>query len=151
MSGEGDKRACKAWTNDKAGERLEGPEVSIAMAKAEGWYEKTGSKWKTMPELMLRYRAAAFFGRLYAPDVLMGMQTAEEVIDVEPIDVTPRAQAKEKPAAISDINRKVKEKKQIAATEKPEVVETEVQDAVVVATKIETVEAEDTKTTGDFF
>jgi len=34
-----------------------------------------------MPELMLRYRAATFFGRLYAPDVLMGMRTAEELVD----------------------------------------------------------------------
>jgi hypothetical protein len=52
------------------------------MASAEGWATKAGSKWKTMPELMLRYRAAAFFGRLYAPDILMGMQTAEEAADV---------------------------------------------------------------------
>jgi hypothetical protein len=52
------------------------------MAKAEGWSTKNGSKWKTMPELMLRYRAAAFFGRLYAPDVLSGMHSADEVEDV---------------------------------------------------------------------
>lgn len=82
MNGEGDKRTCKAWATDKTGERLEGPEISIDMAKAEGWYGKNGSKWKSMPELMLRYRAAAFFGRLYAPDVLNGMHAAEEVQDI---------------------------------------------------------------------
>jgi hypothetical protein len=82
MNGEGDKRTCKAWATDKTGERLEGPEISIDMAKAEGWYGKNGSKWKSMPELMLRYRAAAFFGRLYAPDVLNGMHAAEEVADI---------------------------------------------------------------------
>ena len=68
------------------------------MAKAEGWLTKTGSKWQTMPELMLKYRAAAFFGRLYAPEVLMGMQTAEEVIDITPIQ----------PASVDAINAKLK-------------------------------------------
>lgn len=82
MSGDGDTRACVAWTTDKTGEILESPPVSIAMAKAEGWYGRNGSKWKTMPELMLRYRAAAFFGRLYAPEILLGMQTSEEREDI---------------------------------------------------------------------
>jgi hypothetical protein len=53
----------------------------MEMAEAEGWVKRTGSKWKTMPELMLNYRAAAFFGRLYAPDILNGMQTVDEVTD----------------------------------------------------------------------
>lgn len=60
---------------------LEGPPASIDLAKKEGWYNKSGSKWKTIPELMLHYRSASFFGGLYAPDVLMGMYTAEEVED----------------------------------------------------------------------
>jgi hypothetical protein len=88
---EGDKanRSCVAHCKDATtGEAIEGPEVSMAMAKAEGWSTKNGSKWLTMPELMLRYRAAAFFARLYAPDITLGMQTAEELRDVE-IDVTP--------------------------------------------------------------
>lgn len=82
MIGEGDKRTCKAWAVEHGtGERLEGPPVSVEMAKAEGWFGKNGSKWQTMPELMLRYRAATFFGRLYAPDILMGMRTSEELSD----------------------------------------------------------------------
>jgi hypothetical protein len=83
VAGTGDDRTCIAWAYDaQTQDTLEGPEVSISMAKAEGWATKAGSKWKTMPDLMLRYRAAAFFGRLYAPDVLSGMQTAEEVQDI---------------------------------------------------------------------
>lgn len=79
---------CIAWAIDRStGDELEGPPVSIDMAKKEGWFGKTGSKWQTMPQLMLRYRAAKFFGNLYAPDVLMGMHTAEEIEDI--IDVTP--------------------------------------------------------------
>jgi len=78
-----DKQGCKAVATELAtGELIEGPTVTLEMAAAEGWATKAGSKWKTMPELMLRYRAAAFFGRLYAPDILMGMQTAEEAVDV---------------------------------------------------------------------
>lgn len=73
---------CKAWAVEKeTGERLESPVVSIQMAIDEGWLTKKGSKWQTIPELMLRYRCASFFGRLYAPELLMGLQTAEEVHD----------------------------------------------------------------------
>lgn len=83
LEGEGEEYGCTAHANDlKTGEYLEGPKVDWKMVKGEGWLAKAGSKWKTMPELMFRYRAAAFFGRLYAPDILMGMQTAEEVVDV---------------------------------------------------------------------
>lgn len=84
LDGEGDDRGCTAWVIEKAtGDRLEGSRVTIKMAKAEGWFGKQGSKWQTMPDQMLRYRAAAFFGRLYAPDILMGMQTKEELYDTE--------------------------------------------------------------------
>lgn len=80
-------RTCVAWAIELAsGDRLESPVVSMDMAVAEGWIQKNGSKWQTMPEVMLRYRAAAFFGKLYAPELLMGLQTAEEahdIIDVE--------------------------------------------------------------------
>jgi len=61
---------------------LEGTPVSIEMAKAEGWFQKNGSKWQTMPEQMLRYRAASFFGKLYAPEILMGMSTSDELHDI---------------------------------------------------------------------
>jgi len=84
MTGEGDNRTCVAVATEKStGERVESPPVSIEMAKAEGWFGKAGSKWKTMPELMLRYRAATLFGRLYAPEILMGMRSAEELEDIE--------------------------------------------------------------------
>jgi hypothetical protein len=74
-----ENRECKAIATELAsGQLLEGPPVTIAMAIAEGWYGKNGSKWQTMPELMLRYRAASFFGRLYAPEILNGMYSQEE-------------------------------------------------------------------------
>jgi hypothetical protein len=61
-----------------------GQEVSVTcdmkMAKAEGWTKNP--KYSTMPEVMLRYRSAAFLVRFYAPDVMLGYQTVEEVQDV---------------------------------------------------------------------
>lgn len=77
-----DRSACRAWAVEKAtGERIDGPEVSIEMARLEGWSTKSGSKWKTMPELMLMYRAAAFLIRAYAPEISMGLRTDDEIID----------------------------------------------------------------------
>jgi hypothetical protein len=90
--------ACQAYATEKAtGELLEGPTVTLDMAKAEGWVTKQGSKWQTMPELMLRYRAAAFFGRLYAPEIMMGMHAVEEIQDVT-----------EKPEGIAKLTEAVK-------------------------------------------
>jgi len=102
VDGTGEDRQCIAWTTAKGNilppevgtlaaakakgfAVFEGPAVSIRMANAEGWATKNGSKWKTMPDLMLRYRAATFFGRLYAPELLMGMKAQEEIHDI--IDV----------------------------------------------------------------
>ena len=65
---------------------VESPSVSIEMAVKEGWYGKNGSKWQTMPDVMLRYRAASFFGKLYAPELLMGIPSAEEVQDIVTVD-----------------------------------------------------------------
>ena len=66
----------------KNGKVLKGATVTIKTAKDEGWYNKAGSKWKTMPELMLTYRANAWFARQFAPELLMGLQSVEEVEDV---------------------------------------------------------------------
>lgn len=86
-----DTWTCRAVTTDKStGELIEGVAVSIAMAKAEGWYNKAGSKWKTMPELMMRYRAATFLIRATAPEITLGFTTTEEARDV--IDITDRTQ-----------------------------------------------------------
>ena len=64
------------------GEVVNGTEVTLNMAKSEGW--TSNSKWKNLPEQMLGYRAASFFARMYCPEALMGLQTAEEVADTQP-------------------------------------------------------------------
>ena len=78
-----DAWGCRAVAKEKAsGEELVGSLITIAMAKMEGWYSKAGSKWKTMPEQMLTYRAAAFWTRAYAPELSLGMVTTDEAHDI---------------------------------------------------------------------
>lgn len=77
---EGKPYSCLCWTQ-KNGRRVEGMEVNMDMAKAEGWLSKNGSKWRTMPKLMLRYRAASFFSSLNCPELTLGLYTQEEATD----------------------------------------------------------------------
>ncbi len=72
--------SCLAWTK-KNGRRVEGVRVDMAMADAEGWTKKNGSKWLTIPGIMLRYRAASFFASLNCPELTLGLYTQEEMID----------------------------------------------------------------------
>lgn len=69
-------------TNVRTGKVVHGTEITLKMAADEGWSTKAGSKWKTMPEQMLKYRAAAFFARTECPEALMGFQTYEEQQDI---------------------------------------------------------------------
>lgn len=64
------------------GKLLKGTEITLEMAKNEGWSTKPGSKWLTMSEQMLAYRAGSFFARAYCPEVLLGVQTIDEIQDV---------------------------------------------------------------------
>ena len=86
-------RACRAYCYERSDkdhkEPLYGAWVSMEMAQQEGWLGKPGSKWKTMPEQMLRYRAATFWQRTNAPELGLGLLTQEEArdISVDPEDV----------------------------------------------------------------
>jgi hypothetical protein len=96
---------CIAYATDNhTGDVVSGPPVSIEMAVLEGWYGKSGSKWKTMPDLMLRYRAATFFGRLFCPEILLGMKSEDEVRDVTPEQAAP--------AVWESLNAKIRQRKE---------------------------------------
>ena len=77
-----DSYGCYLEAIDNDGEIIKGVPVTIAMAKKEGWYNKDGSKWQTMSDLMLKYRAAAFFMRTECASIAMGFLTKEEVEDI---------------------------------------------------------------------
>ena len=72
--------SCQCWTT-KDGRRVDGINVTMDMADAEGWTKKNGTKWRTLPQLMLRYRAASFFANLNCPELTTGMYTREEMLD----------------------------------------------------------------------
>ena len=71
------------------GSQVDGVEVTMQMAQSEGW--TSNSKWRNMPELMLAYRASAFFARVYCPEAMMGVQTAEEVYDADSTPINAAA------------------------------------------------------------
>lgn len=79
---------CRAKSKEDNEECL-GTRISISIAKKEGWYDKPGSKWKTIPELMLQYRAATWWARMYASDLLNGMPTEDEVYDITNLELLP--------------------------------------------------------------
>lgn len=88
-------------------EPLYGDWITIDMANKEGWTKKSGSKWLSMPNQMLRYRAAAFWQRVYCPEISMGLLTAEEAEDIA-IDTTS-AQAEAARAKAEEMRRKAEE------------------------------------------
>lgn len=89
-----DSWGCRAVAKERAsGEELRGTLITIALAKKEGWYQKSGSKWQTIPEQMLCYRAAAFWTRIYAPELSLGMHTSDEVIDTHGEEVRTMPEA----------------------------------------------------------
>jgi len=84
-----DNRGCYLEaTRIRDNKRIKGTTVTVALAKKEGWWtrkDKNGketSKWSTMTEQMLGYRAMAFFARLYTPEALNGVMTSEESLDI---------------------------------------------------------------------
>ena len=104
-----DKTACKCVATDLAtGKECEGFEVSIEFARKEGYLTKQGSKWLTMPEQMLWYRAVSFFARMYCPDISAGIYTKEEVEDFA------APEAKQSPTQTLTNLQKPKEKIQTA-------------------------------------
>lgn len=85
-----DGRGCVASTVDKStGEVIEGPDVTIAIAKADGWWSRKDSKWPRMPELMLRYRAGAWLVRTVAPEMCMGLPGEDEALDAGNAPIMP--------------------------------------------------------------
>lgn len=77
---DGKPYACTCWTT-LDGRRVNGIKITMDMADKEGWTKKSGSKWITMPQVMLRYRAASFFARMNCPELSIGLYTKEELDD----------------------------------------------------------------------
>ena len=112
-----DSWGCRAWATEKfSGEKLVGTDITIDIAKTEGWYGKNGSKWKTIPQQMLMYRAGAWWARSYAPELSMGLQTADEVMDI--IDVSPTGEVLGVSRSRNSLNEIIEQAPPIEVTDK---------------------------------
>ena len=81
---DGKPYACTCWT-EKDGRKVTGIKITMDMAEKEGWSKKNGSKWVTIPQVMLRYRAASFFARMNCPELSIGLYSKEELDDFTPV------------------------------------------------------------------
>jgi hypothetical protein len=102
-----DSWGCIAYAKEKAtGEVIESAEVTISLAKKEGWHGKTGSKWQTMPQQMLMYRSAAWLVRTHAPELSMGIRTADELNDIGG-DLVTVTQASRDPSVLGALEQEL--------------------------------------------
>jgi hypothetical protein len=103
-----DDWGCRAYAKDVSdGEECQGALIDIRMAKAEGWSTKPGSKWVTMPEQMLMYRSAAFWTRVYCPELALGIATSEEAIDTDGYEVVDGPTVAVVGASLQDLEAKI--------------------------------------------
>lgn len=102
-AGEGDKMVVTASAVLADTGEVVTAETSMAMAKAEGWTKN--AKYQSMPEHMLRYRSAAMLIRLYCPEVMLGMQTVEELETPasEAVELPRRGRAPRPPGDVATI------------------------------------------------
>lgn len=110
IKGKGDDLAVTAHAVLSSTKKKVSFTCDMAMAKAENWVKNP--KYRTMPELMLRYRSAAALIRLYCPEVMVGVPAQIEVeLGGEMRDVTPREFAHAEPG---DLKEEVPEDAEIA-------------------------------------
>lgn len=89
IQGEGDSLSVTAFAKLAQTKKEVSFTCDMAMARAENWVKNP--KYKSMPELMLRYRSAAALIRLYCPEVMVGVPAQIEVeLNSEMRDITPQ-------------------------------------------------------------
>ena len=114
--------SCQCVARVKGKDKMiNGVKITMDMAKREGWTRN--SKWSTMPQTMLRYRAASSFGNFHIPDLLLGIQTVEEneVIEAE-VTVAPEP-AESKLDKVAEILAPKTEPQHVPEPEPPAAVE----------------------------
>lgn len=105
---------CQAWSIDaKSNKKVTGPKITWKLVKAEGWYDKSGSKWKTMAEMMFIYRSASWFSNKNCPELKLGMHTVEELQDIVDLRPSPNGSY----GVPGSLNDKLKGKPQAEAKE----------------------------------
>jgi hypothetical protein len=121
---EDEPTSCYCEAKDLAsGEVLKGEKITIAMAKAQGWWSRKDSKgaetskWPTMTGQMLRFRAASWWVRVFCPEISLGLGTQEEAIDVEAVTVAEVPAAAIAPAVPAPLTHRAEEVVEALTTE----------------------------------
>ena len=73
--------AIARFTELATGKEFRSPRVDMEFAERNGWVAKAGSKWQSMPEIMCRYRSAAILIKSVCPEIVMGFEFAEDLMD----------------------------------------------------------------------
>ena len=113
LSPDGQSAHCEA-VDAQTGQLLRGTTITMDMARREGWLSKNGSKWQTMPELMMKYRAQSFFINEFFPEVKYGLKTSDEAEDTNEIKEAPKP---EQPQNLNEFLAKAAQKKAEPAEE----------------------------------
>ena len=77
------------FTELSSGAEFRSTRVSVETARRSGWLTKNESKWQTLPQEMCRWRSASWLCKSYAPELIFGLDFADDVRDydsVAPID-----------------------------------------------------------------
>jgi hypothetical protein len=87
-SGDGVKRKCKVSATLTDGEvvEYESPEIGSITVK-------NSPLWKSDPDQQLFYFSSRSMCRRHFPDVMLGVYTPDDIMEIEPRDVTPKAEA----------------------------------------------------------
>lgn len=80
ITGEGDSLEVTAYATLKSNNEEISYCVGMKEAIADNW--TTNPKYKSLPKLMLRYRAATLLIRTHVPEVINGMHMVEEIEDI---------------------------------------------------------------------
>lgn len=97
LAPDGQSAHCEA-VDAQTGQLLRGTTITMDMARREGWLSKNGSKWQTMPELMMKYRAQSFFINEFFPEVKYGLKTSDEAEDIPAAEIVKEQPKIETPA-----------------------------------------------------
>ena len=102
LAPDGKSAHCEA-VDAQTGQLLRGTTITMDMARREGWLDKRGSKWQTMPELMMKYRAQSFFINEFFPEVKYGLKTSDEAEDIQAAEIVKEQPKTEATANLNDL------------------------------------------------
>lgn len=139
VSKDGQSAYCEA-IDAQTGAVLRGTTITMEMAKREGWLGKNGSKWQTMPTLMLKYRAQSFFINEFFPEVRLGLRTKEEIQDIVDVEEVQKDTFKPEPTQnLNDLVNSSEKPNSSVGAKNSQTEEAEFIEAAPVEVEIETV------------